>query len=112
LSTGIAWTQPEAQPLTSGKIPGELLFFEQPLYRLAILDDLNGPPAIDMLDGNASRPGRIFSVHGSFFDLRASASRKARAAASQAVLEGPFANSTISAALSDIPCFLAKTAVS
>jgi hypothetical protein len=82
------------------------------LCDLAVLDDLDGPLAIDMLDGNGGRPRHIFSVHGCFFDLRATASMKERAAASQAVLDGPFANSTTSAAFSDIPCFLAKTAVS
>jgi hypothetical protein len=98
--------------LASGKIPGEFFLLEQALYGLAVLDDLNGPVAIDMLDGNASRSGRIFNAHGCFFDRRATASRKERAAASQEVLDGPFANSTTSAALSDSPCFLAKTAAS
>jgi hypothetical protein len=65
-----------------------------------------------MLDGDASRLSRIVSVHGCFLDLRATASINERAAASQAVLDGPFANSTTSAAFSDMPCFLAKTAVS
>jgi hypothetical protein len=109
---GIHWQQPQAEPLTSRKVPGELLFLEQALYGFAVLDDPNGPSAIDRLDGNACLPRRIDSVHGCFFDLRATASIKERAAASQAVLDGPFANSTTSAAFSDMPCFLAKTAVS
>jgi hypothetical protein len=110
--TGIRRRQLKAGPLASGKIPGELLFLEQMLCDFAVLDDLDGPLAIDMLDGNARRPRHVVSVHGCFFDLRATASRKARAAASQAVLDGPFANSMTSAAFSDMPCFLAKTAVS
>ncbi|WP_206523958.1 MULTISPECIES: hypothetical protein, partial [unclassified Mesorhizobium] len=46
------------------------------------------------------------------FALRATASIKERAAASQAVLDGPFADSTTSAAFRDMPYFRAKTAAS
>ncbi|WP_292186086.1 hypothetical protein [Mesorhizobium sp.] len=54
----------------------------------------------------------LLAVHGCFFDLRATASIKERAAASQAVLDGPFADSTTSADFSDMPYFLAKAAMS
>jgi hypothetical protein len=109
---GIHWQKPQAEPLTGGKVSGELLFLEQALNGFPVLDNSNGPLAIYMLDGNGSRPRRILGVHGCFFDLRATASINERAAASQAVLDGPFADSTTSADFSDMPYFLAKAAVS
>ncbi|MER8467545.1 hypothetical protein [Mesorhizobium sp. M1396] len=111
-SSAVHRRQAKARTLTSSKIPGELLLLEQTPCDFAVLDDLDGPLAIDTLDGNGGRPRHIFSIHGCFFDLRATASIKERAAASQAILDGPFANSTTFAAFSDMPYFFAKTAAS
>ncbi|WP_292638619.1 hypothetical protein [Mesorhizobium sp.] len=73
------------------------------------MDQISPAPHITC-DGIRAR--RILGVHGCFFDLRATASIKERAAASQAVLDGPFADSTTSADFSDMPYFLAKAAMS